>query len=285
MTAPTARATTVTDPTATSEFIDLSARVDPQQFGLVDIYARSDHRTLIANQLEQAIATCMTALGHDYVPTRREPGNDPYVLDSPLGLTDEHRAAATGYLAPPDPMLDEASREVARHTGDDNYLAALFGDDEPTRVDVTSPITGEVVTSLEVRSGCVGEADRAVFGSDEARVQFVALDRVLQEAVIASINAALASSPVQVANAAWADCMAARGFVYSDPIAVTETQWPEPRPSPDETRVAVADTSCKAEVQLVPIYRGQLQSITQLKEVDLAGLIDQWRDLTAAIVT
>jgi hypothetical protein len=79
--------------------------------------------------------------------------------------------------------------------------------------------------------------------------------------------------------------MAARGLVYSDPIAVTETLWPDPRPSPHEITIATADTGCKAEVGLVAVYRTELDAVTATEEVTLTELVTQWREIIAKIVT
>ena len=55
---------------------------------------------------------------------------------------------------------------------------------------------------------------------------------------------------VLAVEAAWSRCMAARGFKYSNPQQAADAHWPS-TPTPRETATAVADVTCKQQVNLV----------------------------------
>jgi hypothetical protein len=55
---------------------------------------------------------------------------------------------------------------------------------------------------------------------------------------------------VLAVDAAWSRCMAARGYKYSNPQQAAGAHWPS-TPTPRETATAVADVTCKQQVNLV----------------------------------
>jgi hypothetical protein len=55
---------------------------------------------------------------------------------------------------------------------------------------------------------------------------------------------------VLAVDAAWSRCMAARGYKYSNPQQAAGAHWPS-TPTPRETAIAVADVTCKQQVNLV----------------------------------
>lgn len=55
---------------------------------------------------------------------------------------------------------------------------------------------------------------------------------------------------VLAVDAAWSRCMAARGYKYSNPQQAADAHWPG-TPTPGETATAVADVTCKQQVNLV----------------------------------
>jgi hypothetical protein len=55
---------------------------------------------------------------------------------------------------------------------------------------------------------------------------------------------------VLAVEAAWSRCMAARGYKYSNPQQAADANWPK-TPTPRETATAVADVTCKQQVNLV----------------------------------
>jgi hypothetical protein len=55
---------------------------------------------------------------------------------------------------------------------------------------------------------------------------------------------------VLAVEAAWSRCMAARGYKYSNPQQAAGAHWPS-TPTPRETATAVADVTCKQQVNLV----------------------------------
>lgn len=55
---------------------------------------------------------------------------------------------------------------------------------------------------------------------------------------------------VLAVEAAWSRCMAARGYKYSNPQQAGDAHWPS-TPTPRETATAVADVTCKQQVNLV----------------------------------
>jgi hypothetical protein len=55
---------------------------------------------------------------------------------------------------------------------------------------------------------------------------------------------------VLAVDAAWSRCMAARGYKYSNPQQAADAHWPS-TPTPRETATAVADVTCKQQVNLV----------------------------------
>jgi hypothetical protein len=57
-------------------------------------------------------------------------------------------------------------------------------------------------------------------------------------------------SRITAANAAWSRCMRARGYSYRNPSRAAGAHWPS-APSSKETETAVADVSCKDQVNYV----------------------------------
>jgi hypothetical protein len=80
---------------------------------------------------------------------------------------------------------------------------------------------------------------------------------------------------VKLAVRAWAACMAGHGYPYSEPITAALHGWPK-TPTRTEIATAVADVTCKRQVDLVntwlaveAAYQQVLvnQNLTQLSQV------------------
>jgi len=98
--------------------------------------------------------------------------------------------------------------------------------------------------------GCVGQADAQLAGTAEiSRAELVAKIRA------DSYQASLADPKVKTAFAAWARCMAKRGYRYPDPRrSGTDFDIGVPEVTPAEIAAATTDVACKQAVDLVDIW-------------------------------
>lgn len=245
------------------------------------IFFDSSHRVVIQNATDAAITQCMADQGFDFDAVEREVQEPEWTdqLRQRLGPSDESTAQRLGYgLGESTPaFVDEPS-------GDAAFQQALTGGSPPQTVDLVDPTSGAVIGALDIRSGCLGEADAAVFGSVERRNRYYSLDIGLQNLAVGVLLEAESSSTVLAAQAEWASCMQAQGYDYlttSDPLDV---DWPDPL-GDEERTTALADVACKQEVGLVDLYLAEVTALATERQSEHVALLEEWYAIIDEIVT
>lgn len=164
------------------------------------------------------------------------------------GLTDSEQARNSGYQSPgPDQLNRPQTAEP-----DSAAARALYGE-VVSRADVVDS-AGDVLGVVEIRDGCLGEANRTVFGGDAAFVEFTSVRLQLDLLVADAWAEANANDQMIALNSRWSSCMSSAGFSnYENPIEAQDQGWRESQDSPSilEIETAVADVACKNEVSYV----------------------------------
>ena len=264
---------------------DVPADPDPSLLPLAwFITQRADPTTgLLREATEALIDRCMTEHGFDYLNLGDNEADTAQPLRYWYGLNDITEARTDGYtgldaaaraaFAAAEQSLSEAeaaqlvSPNPARREA---YFLALYGreDDVVTRP-LIDPITGEQVGKVGIEQGCRGEAQAEVFGGVESYLNYQQTQAWLQVAVLNIRQAAENVEPARDTGQLWLDCMSRAGFPPNHPFWPSEVafvaeemadflgaipaigaNWPvlpEPRPSPEEIKMAVADVTCKEE--------------------------------------
>jgi hypothetical protein len=103
---------------------------------------------------------------------------------------------------------------------------------------------GEVSMEGTVGDGCYGEAGASVFGSAQKYLDFTGRLNQIETAAGESWSALMLSPEI---NSGWVACMKQGGFDYPNFVRPQGSrEWPSPRPSDEESRVASADAACRA---------------------------------------
>jgi hypothetical protein len=114
----------------------------------------------------------------------------------------------------------------------------------------TRDFDGHLVTQTRVGDGCSGQAMATIFGSPQAYITFFSTLNQL-EVTTGSTYYNLRTDPDYVArNQSWSQCMKDAGFDYPTIFDPENRDWPSPRPTPLEQRVAEADSVCLQGRQL-----------------------------------
>jgi len=247
------------------------------------VYADSSHRAIIQNATEAAIAACMRSAGFRYEPiVRTDTSATDYLLlvDQSWGVFDRNVAARYGYGQPD----EEPSPGGGATSNDPAYIAALFGPDGNQSItqNVTDPITGQIVGTMTVRGGCVGDADNAVFGDPEVRNRYYALDLSIQSLAIDAITRARSSIPTLAALDAWSGCMKSKGYEYSDPMQPLSKDWSDP-PTEEELTTALADFDCKMTARLTETFRQEVANAAAVAADEHRQQVSDWTSLQAEI--
>ncbi|GHG05145.1 hypothetical protein ACFFSH_39785 [Streptomyces filamentosus] len=206
---------------------------------------------------------CMISLGFkDFVPT---PVAD---LDADMGELNERRygaydadqAAKTGYRPA---FSTSASSAIAvprsgiesREWTPQEYLALTGTPMEQTEVDQkTAPrlSTGRSVPD----GGCIGQAMDKISGGKPL------VDTFVSELNSQSYEDSLKDERVVEVFAKWSTCMRAKGYVYSTPIdANNDRGFTGSVASSKEIDTAIADVSCKVEVDLINVWHAAERDI------------------------
>ncbi len=153
------------------------------------------------------------------------------------------------------------------------YLVALRGaEGDRVSTAVVDPITGEDRGRVGLPGGCEGEAATELFGSGDAYLTDQRTVAWLDLAIRDIRAEAERRDEVRQAAQAWLDCMSSTGFPPEHPFWPASRQialgsaevpdsflgavpamgpywpaFPEPRPTPEEIEMAVADVTCKRE--------------------------------------
>ncbi|MFQ5522114.1 MAG: hypothetical protein ACE5F5_00855 [Acidimicrobiia bacterium] len=240
---------------------------------------------LIGEATEALIARCMEDQGFQ-VPEFPD-GSDPIQpLRYWYGLVDLKEARADGYTgldaaARAAAALDGETEPSETELGEslfpdparrEAYLIALYGPEgDVTRVPVVDPITGEERGLVGVDRGCRGQARAQVFGDADAYLIHQQTVAWLQTVIWEIRLAAKSLEETRQAAEKWLACVADRGFPPEHPfwptfrrtaldsaeapdfigaVPAIGPNWqafPQPRPSPEEIEMAVADVTCKEE--------------------------------------
>ncbi|MFQ5522116.1 MAG: hypothetical protein ACE5F5_00865 [Acidimicrobiia bacterium] len=236
---------------------------------------------IIDDAVDHLIARCMAERGfqvpeypkHDHAQSLRYWYGlvklEEALADGYTGIDAAARAgAALAEATPSDEEAGEAiSPDPARREA---YLAALHGTEEDViRVALVDPITGEHRGTVGLGGGCRGEAREAVFGGVDKYLAHQRTMTWLQRAVWDIRIAADNLEATREAAQAWLECMTDHGFPpdhrfwpfdvnlagngevnFLGALPTIGPDWqalPEPRPSPEEIEMAVADVTCKEE--------------------------------------
>jgi hypothetical protein len=257
--------------------------------GVLYIFVDPSHRIAIQNGLEVAISECMEQAGFDYVPRTRTQSPEFEVAEARqtvlqhIGAFDQALASELGYglrdytVSPADGSgpLDDSTE----------YRRALYGDDadSPTMVDLVDPLSGQKIGQAEVRAGCVGQADDAVYGDANLRVRYSALDISLQQVGSESIRSALADAETQKRMQQWKECMNVAGYEVDDVLDPLNQRWPDP-PGEAEILMATTDVGCKESTSLIDSFLQALaRSVSELDDQSSAAL-EEWNELAAGIL-
>ena len=238
---------------------------------------------LLSKAVDALIARCMASRGFQ-TPEFPDESDLIQPLRYWYGLIDPEEARTDGYtgldaaarvsaaLAEENELSDAERGEAlfpdpARREA---YLIALYGPEGGvTRVPVVDPITSEEKGLVGIDQGCRGHAQAEVFGGVDSYLNYQQTQVWLQVAVLNIRQAAENVEPARDAGQLWLDCMSRAGFPPNHPFWPSEVafvaeegsdflgaipaigaNWPvlpEPRPSPEEIEMAVADVTCKEE--------------------------------------
>ncbi|MFE9449721.1 hypothetical protein [Streptomyces sp. NPDC006739] len=169
--------------------------------------------------------------------TIRLPSTDLDLGDRPYGIDDPGQGARTGYHGPASPHDD-------RQWPLDQYLA-LTGDLRPGD---PKQVHGHPIPE----DGCLGQADRRLYGSRPARGKIAGLRMTGYDLTVLRLmrqgnQRALTDPGQRKADAAWSACMKHEGLSYKHPTdAQYRAQWyASDTASAQERRTAEADANCK----------------------------------------
>ena len=193
------------------------------------------------------IQRCMAAKGFTFTPSstvlmnvqdqsafllQRYP--EPRQLDGIWGYVFETPTSA------PDPAEPDNSGPPGRES---DYREALNGNTVATGE--VRDLDGNVVTSNQIGDGCYGQSMAAIFGSQQAFIDFFTKLQTL-ETITGTSYSSLRTSPDFLArNQLWSQCMKNAGFSYRTIFDPWNQDWPSPRPTETEQQAAQADSTCR----------------------------------------
>jgi hypothetical protein len=237
------------------------------------------------------IQRCMAAKGFTFTPNstvlmsvqdqdafllQRYP--EPRQLDGIWGYVFETPASS------PDAVEPDNSGPPGRET---DYREALTGNTVASGE--VRDLDGKVVTSSQVGDGCYGQSMAAIFGSQQAFIDFFTKLQTL-EMLTGSSYYSLRTSPDFLARSQpWSQCMKKAGFSYRTVFDPWNQDWPSPRPTETEQRAAQADSTCRQGKGLdganLNMLEGALLSevLSQHPIGDYTGFAAQIQDLLAGI--
>ncbi|WP_344665556.1 hypothetical protein [Catenulispora yoronensis] len=211
-------------------------------------YFMSEKDTRVVQQaMDLVTRDCMKRFGFDYKPPAPDPGAAEQAKQhSGLGNDDVKQAQLWGYHSPQQP----AAQNLPPEPGD--------GKNSPEHL----VLIGEVKTSggqAVPSGGCKGEAESRVLGPDLPPDQSAVLNGPGGDGKDSTPGGPAGHDPrVQAALKAWKDCMAKAGFSYSvpsdGPMKFLKGPGQSAQPSAPEIAAAVADATCKKQVNLNGIW-------------------------------
>ena len=219
------------------------------------------------------MSKCMADLGFTFPATQYQQSDLYYGV---YGLTDPSRASQLGYTHPEqDSEPDLIAVETAKFPHDpakrEAFSRALNGvESSETSIDVSDPQLAGAPAAITFPAGCVGEADKALFGSSTTYARYQSLSAWAQVTVEASLEEALAKGDGKIAEDDWSSCMAAAGYKFSTVLDPLSFEWPEPRPGPEELSAARSDLECKSATNYVARVRASERKI-EVGLIEAAG--------------
>lgn len=194
------------------------------------------------------VQRCMSTRGFSYAPTpagQDDTSAGPQARMEVYGITDLTQAQRLGYARAGQntanaasggagglPMLNDL---LAQHGN--AWVVAMFGAVPPATPGPGQPAGCVNAGPAKLYDDAYGKVDRSIVGelADQASSQTQADARVL------------------AVERAWSGCMSGRGFQFGNPMQAAARQWPTP-PSADEIATAVADVTCKQNVNLPGVW-------------------------------
>lgn len=195
------------------------------------------------------VSSCMRASGFDlsFPPA---PSRSVSFLERRYGLADRATLEINGYSSP-----GRTTRSTTTGSTDLNSPEAqhaLYGTGEPTTTGIIADDEGAQIGTVTQPGGCVGAAQRDVFGSFERYVEFNQALSTLEGMAEDSYYQTIGSDQMARVDAEWFACMQAVGLSrYRTSIDAQNTDWraTSEEPSDEERRYAVADFDCRQSVR------------------------------------
>jgi hypothetical protein len=236
-----------------------------------------------SNAIDQAttelIDKCMRAKGFTVpppTPAQQELAQltSSSSLQEPYGLTSAYQAAEFGYSSPvaakiklPHPIRSFGPGTIGPKESPAYYTA------------LTGYPSGVSPAGYDTVKGCTGRAYNALDGGPAPVDPHDVVGTLAGQAE----QDTQGSSVVIQALAAWASCMAAKGYSYQTPMQAASAKWPQ-SPSPLEISTAKADVSCKAKSNLRLIWQRTQASYERKLINQYAGALAQVKRASAAEV-
>lgn len=243
----------------------------------------SDSRALAAAiDVEIAILTqrCMADHGFRFDPDLSVSPGAVVDYRRRYGVFDPAHAASNGFLAGapenPEARTPDDIGFPSEPRASEAYLSALFG--ESKSFDIA--LSGGDSQPVELFGGCIAQASQEFFGSEAAWLEFSSLTMSLGHYDVASFMALSSSDEFDHVARKWTQCMYSKGEErFSSPFDTMNYDWPAPRPSDEETRVAMADAECKDQTGFVDAAVG-IEARWQQAQPELASLVLAYRELS-----
>ena len=188
-------------------------------------------------QIEEAVAECMTAEGWEYIPvqypdsgtavTYTDEDEVERIKREGLGITYYLLNEDVGYLED-DPWVDfvDPNTDYVESLSESEmtaYYGSLYGtEEEQAAATITEidPETGEEYTTMEGNLGCQGEAYDAVVGEEVTQTPeyYEAIQGYYEE-----LQVRVEADPGMIAvTESWSTCMSDEGYDYEDPDSYYE---------------------------------------------------------------
>ncbi|WP_344660653.1 hypothetical protein [Catenulispora subtropica] len=211
------------------------------------IFLSDKDQRVVQQAMSLVTRDCMKRFGFDYQPPAPDQSSSG---DSPkhygFGVDDVKQAQLWGYHSPQQQVTQPAPAEPDDGKSSPSHLVLIGG---------VKSAGGQAVPE----GGCKGEAESKVLGPDLSKDQETALSGPNADGKDTTPGGPAGHDPrVQDALKAWKSCMNKAGFNYSVPFDGPKQFLKGPgqavQPSAPEIASAVADATCKQQVNLNGIW-------------------------------
>jgi len=215
-------------------------------------------------------AACMRGAGFPVTTAglfQVQPG--PYTLDRRYGTYSPDVARTRGYKPEDSDPNDNRQLPVPESPAQRSaFLLALTGTADGLPHDFVNLVdpSGVQIGQVAAPHGCQAEAMTRLYGGLQ-QLAIYREDDLFIQTVASKAQAMAATDPAVLAvEQAWSDCMHKHGYEYRIPGDPQFADWPEPRPTTSETDTAVADMTCRQQVEYLRVLaaaegRAQLELI------------------------